>query len=71
MAEVESPVTRKGSKVGFNQPMSPGAKSNPSLGSGQKTDSIPPQPSNAGGGGVRSHAEDPLPSSTPVVVGPD
>jgi hypothetical protein len=30
MAEVESPVTRKGSKIGSGQPLSPGAFSNPS-----------------------------------------
>jgi hypothetical protein len=45
MAEVQSPVSRPGSKVGSNQPMSPGARSNPSLGAGPQTDSVPPQPS--------------------------
>jgi hypothetical protein len=29
MAEVESPVTRKGSKVGSGQPIGPGARSSP------------------------------------------
>ena len=72
MAEVESPVTRKGSKVSSNQPMSPGARSNPSHGDAPQTDRIPPQPSNAGGGGVRSHAEEPpLPAATTTVVGPE
>jgi hypothetical protein len=39
--EVCSPVTRKGSKVGSNQPMSPGARSMP--GAGDRRDSVPPQ----------------------------
>ena len=65
--EVQSPVTRKGSKVGSNQPLSPGARSNPSRG-GTQTDSVPPQPSL---GGTSRHSELPIPSSTPVVVGPE
>ena len=40
--EVNSPVNRKGSKVGSNQPMSPGARGNPSLG---RTDFISSRPS--------------------------
>jgi hypothetical protein len=36
--EVVSPVARKGSKVGSGQPVSPGARSNPSH---DRTDSIP------------------------------
>ena len=40
--EVCSPVLRPGSKVGSNQPLSPGARSNPSRG---HTDSIPARPS--------------------------
>ena len=50
--EVQSPVTRKGSKVGSNQPMSPGARSNPSRG---RTNSIPQQPSH----GASRHSADP------------
>ena len=70
--EVESPVTRKGSKEGSGQPLSPGARSNPSRGAGAQTDSIPPQPTHGGGGGVRSHAEEPpLPSAATTVVGPE
>ena len=42
--EVQSPVTRPGSKVGSGQPKSPGAFSNPSRGSVSQ-DSVPPQPS--------------------------
>ena len=41
--EVCSPVSRPGSKVGSGQPMSPGARSNPSRGSGPQADSVPPQ----------------------------
>jgi hypothetical protein len=40
--EVQSPVSRKGSKVGSGQPTSPGARSNPSRG---RIDSIPALPS--------------------------
>jgi hypothetical protein len=39
ISEVCSQITRKGSKVGSNQPISPGARSNPSRG-----DSVPAQP---------------------------
>ena len=44
--EVQSPVTRKGSKVGSGQPLSPGARSNPSRGPVSQ-DSVPPQPSSS------------------------
>jgi hypothetical protein len=45
--EVCSPVTRKGSKVGSGQPMSPGAFSNPSRAGGAGFDSVPAQPPHA------------------------
>jgi hypothetical protein len=45
MAEVESPVTRKGSKVGSGQPLGPGSRSGPSRGSDPQADSVPPQAS--------------------------
>jgi hypothetical protein len=45
--EVCSPVSRKGSKVGSNQPLSPGARSNPSILEGPRFDSVPPQPARA------------------------
>lgn len=48
--EVTSPVSRKGSKVGSNQPLSPGAKSNPSRGPVSE-DSVPSQPSHGDGEG--------------------
>jgi hypothetical protein len=60
--EVCSPVTRKGSKVGSGQPLSPGARSNPSHG---RTDSIPPQPSYAR---VSRNAEEPAELK---IVGPE
>jgi hypothetical protein len=69
MAEVESPVSRKGSKVGSGQPLSPGARTYPSRGAGPQTDSIPPQPTH--GGASRHSEEPPLPSSTTTVVGPE
>jgi hypothetical protein len=69
--EICSPVSRPGSKVGSGQPMSPGARSSPSRSAGPQIDSIPPQPTH-GGGGVRSHAEEPpLPAATTTVVGPE
>jgi hypothetical protein len=70
MAEVEvrSPVCRPGSKVGSGPPLSPGARSSPSRGSGPQSDSIPPQPSNV----TSRHSEEPpLSSATTTVVGPE
>lgn len=66
--EVKSPVSRPGSKVGSNQPMSPGARSNPSRGGGAQTDSIPTQSPH---GRVSRHSEDPLLTATTTVVGPE
>jgi hypothetical protein len=63
--EVQSPVTRKGSKVGSGQPLSPGARSNPSRGPVSQ-DSVPPQSSH---GGTPRHSEEPSASMT--VVGPE
>lgn len=66
MAEVQSPVSRRGSKVGSNQPLSPGARSDPGRAEGPKFDSVPPQQSH-----VSRHAEPPLPGATTNVVGPE
>jgi hypothetical protein len=42
--EVQSPVSRRGSKVGSGQPLSPGARSNPSRGDAERDPaSEPPQ----------------------------
>jgi hypothetical protein len=65
--DVCSPVTRKGSKVGSGQPMSPGARSNPDRRGGPKFDSVPPQPQHR----ATTHQEQPIPSSTPIVTGPE
>ena len=45
--EVVTPVSKPGSKVGSNQPKSPGAFSNPSREGGARFDSVPAQPSHA------------------------
>ena len=67
--EICSPVSIKGSKVGSGQPMSPGARSSPSRGSRGPVnqDSVPPQTSQTS----RHSAEDPLPTATTTVVGPE
>jgi len=63
ISEVCSPVTRKGSKVGSGQPMSPGARSAP----GERHDSVLPQPIHR----ASTHQEQPVPSSSPVTIGPE
>ena len=64
--EVISPVTRKGSKVGSPQPLSPGARSDPGRVGGPRFDSLPSQPAH-----VSRHAEPRLPASTATVIGSD
>ena len=66
--EVVSPISRKGSKVGSGQPMSPGARSAPSS-RGDQTEA--PQPELERRDRVATHQEPPIPSSTPVTVGPE
>jgi hypothetical protein len=66
MAEVQSPVSRKGSKVGCNPPLSPGARSDPGRDGGPKFDSVPSQSAH-----VSRHTEPPLPSSSATVIGSD
>ena len=61
--EVVSSVTQKGSKVGSNQPLSPGARSSLSRGSVSQ-DSAPLQPSSS----MSRHSEEP---ATTVIVGPE
>jgi hypothetical protein len=61
ISEVNSPVQRKGSKVGSSQPLSPGARSNPSR--GERIDVVPPQPTH----GRVSHGEE---GGTTRIVGP-
>jgi hypothetical protein len=61
--EVYSPVSRPGSKLGGAQPLSPGARSNPSR--GERIDSIPSQPTQGRVG--HSNGEE---GSTVTIVGP-
>jgi len=68
ITDICSPVTRKGSKVGSGQPLSPGARSSPSRAEGPRFDSVPPQPSH---GRTSIHQEQPIPGSTPVTIGPE
>jgi hypothetical protein len=64
--QVESPVTRKGSKVGSNQPLSPGARSDPGRSTGPQADSVPAQSPH-----TPRHSDPPIPASSPVVIGPE
>lgn len=62
--EVQSPISRKGSKAGSGQPMSPGARTNPSRRSDVRRDADePPQH-------VIKHTTDPEGAQT-TVVGPE
>ena len=64
--EVCSPVTRKGSKVGSGQPLSPGARSMPGGG-----DSVPPQSTHRGGTVSRGAEPEPPLRETTRVTGPE
>jgi hypothetical protein len=70
ISDVCSPVTRKGSKVASGQPMSPGARSDPSS-RGDQGGAPSVQPELQRRDRVATHQETPVPSSTPVVVGPE
>jgi hypothetical protein len=61
--EVCSPVSRPASKVGSGQPISPGARSNPSR--GERMGSVPPRPTHGRVG--HSSGEE---GSTVTIVGP-
>jgi hypothetical protein len=67
--DVISPVTRKGSKVGSGQPMSPGARSAPSCRDQTEAPSTEPQLQRRDR--AAAHQEQPIPSSSPVVTGPE
>ena len=69
ISEVCSPVTRKGSKVGSGQPMSPGARSTP--GRGDQTEPPAAERQLQRRDRVAAHQEPSIPSSTPVTVGPE
>jgi hypothetical protein len=64
--EVCSPVSMKGSKVGSGQPMSPGARSNPSA---RRGDSVP-EPTHQTASPVRSHSSKEPEGGEAKVVGP-
>jgi hypothetical protein len=70
ISEVVSPVTRRGSKVGSGQPLSPGARSNPGRVEGPKFDAVPTSQLRTT---RAAHQEEPAvpPSSTTVTVGPE
>ena len=70
ISEVCSPVTRKGSKVGSGQPMSPGARSAPSS-RGDQTEAPSAQPELQRRDRTAVHQEPPFPGSTTVTVGPE
>ena len=69
--EVNSPVNTRntGSKLSGNIPgSSPGAKSDPGREGGPRFDNVQPQPQHR----TATHQEEPpIPSSTPVVTGPE
>jgi hypothetical protein len=69
ISEVCSHISRKGSKVGSGQPMSPGARSDPSHGDQTEPPTAQPQPERRDR--VATHQEEPIPSSSPVVTGPE
>jgi hypothetical protein len=71
ISDVSSPVSRKGSKVGSisGQPLSPGARSAP--GRGDQTEAPAAEPQLERRDRVATHQAPPIPSSTPVVTGPE
>jgi hypothetical protein len=68
ISEVVSPVTRKGSKVGSAQPLSPGARSDPGREGGPRFDNVQPQPQRRDR--AAAHQGDPIPGSVTTVTGP-
>ena len=69
--DVCSPISRKGSKVGSisGQPLSPGARSAP--GRGDQTEAPSTEPQLQRHDRTDTHQEPPIPSSTPMTVGPE
>jgi hypothetical protein len=69
--EVNSPVNTRNtaSKVGSGQPMSPGAQSAPGRRDQIEAPSVQPELQRRDR--VAVHQEDPIPSSTPVTIGPE
>jgi len=69
ISDVCSPASRKGSKIASGQPMSPGARSAPSRRDQAEVPSAQPEPQRRDRAAV--HQEPPIPSSTPVTIGPE
>jgi len=67
--EVVSPISRKGSKVGSGQPMSPGARSAPSS-RGDQGEPPAAEPQLQRRDRPAVHQEDPIPGSVTTVTGP-
>ena len=67
--DVNSPVNtcNTGSKLRSSLPLSPGARNDPRRVGGPKFDSAPSEPQRR----TATHQEVPVPSSTPVVTGPE
>jgi hypothetical protein len=69
ISDVVSPISRKGSKVGSGQPLSPGARSAP--GRVDQTEAPAAEPELQRRDRAAAHQEQPIPSSTPVTIGPE
>ena len=69
ISDVVSPISRKGSKVGSGQPLSPGARSAP--GRVGQTEAPAAEPELQRRDRVATHQEQPIPGSTPVTIGPE
>jgi len=69
--EVNSPVNTRntGSKLRSNLPLSPGARSDPGREGGPRFDNAQPEPQRRDR--TAAHQEPPIPSSTPVTIGPE
>jgi hypothetical protein len=67
VTEVKSPVTRKGSNISSNQPLSPGAATARAH-RGTHQDSVPHQSPH---GSASRHSHEPDPSASLQVTGPD
>jgi hypothetical protein len=71
ISEACSPTSRKGSKVGSGQPLSPGARSDPGRGDETGPPTAQPQPQAQRHDRTGTHQEPPIPGSTPVTTGPE
>ena len=69
ISDVCSPVSRRGFKVGSSEPLSPGARSDP--GRGDQTEPPGAEPQLQRRDRTATHQETPVPSSTPVTIGPE